>query len=1582
MLNLLNTRPVSPVSFRHRFRVIAVQLAAIIGLAGGAAGASSQALQLNVSNETVPPGGTVELKFSLSQPNSIAIGELAINLDPTVFASVTAASVFSANGDAAGVVQIQGLHVDVHFSSQNGGIGLLAGVPVVVVTATVLPTATVGKTASVTADPAGSQWLGPSTPTGNGDSVYSPSYSVSVTPGTVTVGGTLSVSSVTPVGGVLPAGTVIQIQGTGFTSATTAQINGVNVALAQVTGSQTISLTLGGPAELTGKQISVRNSDGSEVDVFPFGAEAPVSLPDTPLDGVLPIMPLQTYTAAAAYGSTNWALIRNPNASAVQLAVDGISITGSTGGEQSFTVPASTSLLLPLLDIRVGHELIIATAPVQIVTIGFNAGIGIQPPYPVSASAVTEASVSPLQASAVTPDSLSSLSWVWQTGTAAPQAQTIRLPIISQPITNYTISVATSSGGPWLSVTPPGPIQCQSSSTCATLQVSVSPQGLAPGNYRGTVTITPVATIFHPVVEPVVIPVALTVTTTPLGQTLITPRFLNPNNLSSGIFPPAGFFGGPVSMHVTTDNGSNWLTASVDGTTTAFGIIPNAVTVTANTARFAVGSYSGAVVVSDSTNTLVIPVQFIVEGADRLTAGDPTAVNQAAAGSLESLNVVVHVGDGPPPAQVVPVGNEDCEPQECFDVFPDLSSLAASVQTHSGGNWLGASVANGNVIVTTNPTGLSAGVYLGAITLTANGLASGQFPVVLVVEDGSPPTLVAGPGVIAVSAQYNPFLPNSVCVTSASVPLNFSVQASTSEGGGWLTVANNGGTTPACITYQTNSGLLTTAGHYTGSITITSGSQSVTVPVTLDVVAKQALPLLGAITNSASQAVGVLYPGEAIAIYGLNLEGTTSAPPSPNGVSVLIGGISAPIVDASPTLIHATVPAGAAGRHDVTVQVQNDGGSTATWDVPLMACASAAAPASFQIGGAGGLVTIQIQAAPSCPWTVANLPIWASISGAGSGYGPASVSVNVSANNGPARSTMILVGGFAVQLNQDAASACTYTLNLNGQVFSAAGGTGIVTITAEPNCQWTVGVPPPWVTLLNPTSGSGNGSVRFQVSANSGIALAGSFTIGGQTFTVQQQSASIAGLSFVGSLAHFAALENWTTMFTLVNKSGESALARLTLFGDTSLQQVAIPGPISLPLMLPQSPVAGVIQAESVDQTISPNASFLVDTASGYESNPVLVGSAQLAASGAVDGFAIFHQIQTTQEAVVPLETRNAGSYLLPFDNTDGVVLGVAVANVVWPAPGGAVSAEDRIGVVIRDDSGTVIETTTLVIIPGDHRSFVLPTQYPVTANIRGTIEFDTPMGGQISVLGLRFTPPNNALTTIPALANVGTTGGSIAHLASGGDGWQTTFVLVNTGSSAAQTTLSFFNDVTGATLSLPLAFPQAGDGTIMEVPAYSTQLAAGATLVVVSGGGPQLLTGSAQLSTTGNVSGFVIFRHNDQEAVVPLESRNAQGYIIAFDNTNGTATGIAVNSVSSQQANVPVIVRDDTGAQIATDTITLAANGHYAFTLGTDRYPATANIRGTIEFDAPAGAQIGALGIRMPSGASHTYTTLPALAK
>jgi hypothetical protein len=386
--------------------------------------------------------------------------------------------------------------------------------------------------------------------------------------------------------------------------------------------------------------------------------------------------------------------------------------------------------------------------------------------------------------------------------------------------------------------------------------------------------------------------------------------------------------------------------------------------------------------------------------------------------------------------------------------------------------------------------------------------------------------------------------------------------------------------------------------------------------------------------------------------------------------------------------------------------------------------------------------------------------------------------------------------------------SCVYTISPGGQAFPGSGGTGTITIATAPGCPWTVIGLPPWVMLTTPGSGAGNASVSFQVLVNSGGDLSGSFTVAGSTFAIEQQAASIFGLNLIGSMPHIAAQENWITTFTLVNNTTSSNRARLSLFG--SLQDG--------------------------------------------------------------NNFAIFHRISDNQEAVVPLTpgTPNAPSYLLSFDNTGGIVTAAAVANV---SPQAA-----NIGYIIRDDTGAQIASGTLAVPGSGQISFDLPAANgsPATVGIRGTVEFDTPAGGQISVLGIRNTPQVTTtgtvttLTTVPALANVGTGGGSLAFIASGGDGWQTTFVLVNAGTAAASAMLSFL-DSNGNPLPLPISYPQIGVA-VTTVSSITPTIAPGATLLVQSTGAVNLLTGSAQLATTGNVSGFVIFRHNGQEAVVPMD--------------------------------------------------------------------------------------------------------------
>jgi len=460
-------------------------------------------------------------------------------------------------------------------------------------------------------------------------------------------------------------------------------------------------------------------------------------------------------------------------------------------------------------------------------------------------------------------------------------------------------------------------------------------------------------------------------------------------------------------------------------------------------------------------------------------------------------------------------------------------------------------------------------------------------------------------------------------------------------------------------------------------------------------------------------------------------------------------------------------------------------------------------------------------------------------------------------------------------------------------------------------------------------------------------------------FAVSIQS-SPEKFNLIGSMPHLAVDENWTTTFTLVNTSASDAQSELNFLGDTG-------NPLPLPLTLPQQTADQSLQTTpTFDWTLASNASLIVQTAS-LANLPSQSGSTQLTATASMGGFAIFHLYPSEQEAVVPLETRNAPSYLLAFDNTNAS-LSVALANVaVEPA---------NVSVLIHDDTGVQIGSGSLALLGGGHTSFVLSDLFPITAAQRGTVEFDTPPGGQISVLGVRNAAPGT-LTTIPALAGAAAGGGTMAHIASA-NGWKTTFVLVNTGTSAAPAHLQFFDDY-GNPLVLPLSFPQSGDGVSVFDSKIDRTLNAGATLLIESEGPLEnpVQTGSAQLTTTGNVSGFGIFRYepNGQEAVVPLENRNARSYILTFDNTAGISTGVAVSNSSLQPVNVQVIIRDDSGAQIGNSAIPLAANGHGAFVLA-NQFPVTEGIRGTLEFAAPAGAQISILGIRSPP--THTFTTLP----
>jgi len=450
-----------------------------------------------------------------------------------------------------------------------------------------------------------------------------------------------------------------------------------------------------------------------------------------------------------------------------------------------------------------------------------------------------------------------------------------------------------------------------------------------------------------------------------------------------------------------------------------------------------------------------------------------------------------------------------------------------------------------------------------------------------------------------------------------------------------------------------------------------------------------------------------------------------------------------------------------------------------------------------------------------------------------------------------------------------------------------------------------------------------------------------------QTFTgvITPLPAPLDTTKVSGSMAHLAIGDGWSTTTVLMNAGAAYAQAHVSYFADDG-------SPLSL--------------TSATTQTMPPHATFVIDNAPPA-SAPLQEGSANLSTDGDVNGFIRFRYAPRDQEAIVPLETRKAGAYLLAFDNTNGIATGVALANLT---PGAA-----SIPVVIRDNTGAQLGSANVQLSGKSHTAFVLSDRFTNVANLSGTIEFDTPAGGQISVLGIRF-PPGQRFTTIPVVASTDPGGGSLAHLAVG-DGWTTTVELINFGVTSAQTHLKFFAD-DGTPLALPLTFASTSTTTSQvdqSMPPHSRLVIQSNTL-----DGAPLQIGSAQLTSDGSVSGFIRFRYGprDQEAIVPLESRDASSYILAFDNTNGLVAGVAVANLSATNATIPVLMRDSTGAQLGSGTVTLAPNGHSAFVLS-NLFNSTANQTGTIEFDAPPTSPISVLGFRFP--ASGAFSTLPVLA-
>jgi hypothetical protein len=87
-------------------------------------------------------------------------------------------------------------------------------------------------------------------------------------------------------------------------------------------------------------------------------------------------------------------------------------------------------------------------------------------------------------------------------------------------------------------------------------------------------------------------------------------------------------------------------------------------------------------------------------------------------------------------------------------------------------------------------------------------------------------------------------------------------------------------------------------------------------------------------------------------------------------------------------------------------------------------------------------------------------------------------------------------------------SGCTVTLSTRSVQAPAAGGSYSIQVTTGAACGWTAATSLPWVSLWANT-GTGNGTVPFQVQANTSTSLrSGAMTVAGQAVTVSQAASA------------------------------------------------------------------------------------------------------------------------------------------------------------------------------------------------------------------------------------------------------------------------------------------------------------------------------------------------------------------------------------------------------------------------------------------------------------------------------------------
>lgn len=318
------------------------------------------------------------------------------------------------------------------------------------------------------------------------------------------------------------------------------------------------------------------------------------------------------------------------------------------------------------------------------------------------------------------------------TGSASGQAPAAQSLAVASSGTSFGFSAAstTNSGGNWLAVAP------GAATTPSTLSVTVTPAGLATGQYSGTIVITP----GDSTIPVQTVPVTLTVTASstgggaPVVLSVLNAASLQPGTISPGeIITITGSGLGPTPGVGATVLPSGAVSTSVAGTQVLFDAIPapllyvsanqiNAVVpygifgrVGSNVTVSVSGAVSAAIDMGVSnTAPGIFTISSTGTGQGAIVNQDATVNSPTFAAPRGSYISIYATGEG----QTVPPG------QDGRIISTDLRSPVAAVAVTIGGVPI-------NVLYAGSAPGLVSGVLQINVQIPATLTPGGQLPVLI-----------------------------------------------------------------------------------------------------------------------------------------------------------------------------------------------------------------------------------------------------------------------------------------------------------------------------------------------------------------------------------------------------------------------------------------------------------------------------------------------------------------------------------------------------------------------------------------------------------------------------------------------------------------------------------------------------------------------------------------------------------------------------------------------------------------------------------------------------------------------------------